>query len=102
MVHEMLSIGEDSPMTAAALCNYFGIKRQHLSQIIYKERREGWPICAQSVGNYGYYLAADAGELRRFCNRLGHRSAEINATRAALEKLIPELPEPEDADGVTV
>lgn len=92
VVHEVLLVGQENAVTAAEICDFFGITRQKLSQIVRQERRCGWPICAISTGNYGYYLAADADEMKRFCDRLAHRAAEISATRDDCLKMIDCLP----------
>lgn len=101
LISDFLLTGEQNAQTAKQLCSYAknaGVKlsERQLSQAIEHERRQGIPICASCDSkNPGYYLAADKGEMQRYCDSLRHRAGEIHATRRACIKTIAHLPERE-------
>lgn len=84
MIAELLSVGAENPTTGKELAAVIGCDIRDITAAVERERRQGQPICAASGENPGYYLAADAAELEKYCNRLHHRAAELYKTRQAL------------------
>lgn len=88
MIHELLAEGRDNTRTGRELAEFLDCDIREITQQVEKERRAGLPICAASGENPGYYLAADAEELERYCARLNQRAAELHKTRRALVKVL--------------
>lgn len=95
-ISDYLSIGAENARRTKDLAQQLGIAPRMVTLIVERERREGQPICASSDAEHpGYYLAADKGEMQRFCNSLFHRAGEIHKTRKACLKTLDTLPESE-------
>lgn len=93
MIAELLDTGKGNAITARTLAKLTGLDPRGISQQVERERRAGRPICATcDSGGPGYYLAADQGEMRRYCDSLRHREREIAKTRAACLKTLDGLP----------
>lgn len=101
LISDFLLTGEQNAQTAKEICNHarrigWKLTERQLSKAIEMERRRGVPICAScDLKSPGYYLAADKGEMQRYCDSLRHRAGEIHATRRACMKTITNLPEVE-------
>lgn len=94
MIHEVLAEGADNPTTGRELATLLQCDLRQITIQIEKERREGWPICANSSGEAaGYYLAANAEELESYCNRIHRRASELHKTRRALLKVLQAIAE---------
>lgn len=94
MVFELLAEGAANARTGKELCNLMGITARDLTAAIERERRAGKPICASTDPKRpGYYLAADKGEMQKYCSSLYHRAGEIHATRNACLQTIAQLPD---------
>lgn len=87
-VSRLLGTGQDSARTAQELATLIGCDQRTITVAIERDRRAGVPICATSGANPGYYLAADAGELTAYCNRLTRRAEEILRTLDALVSIL--------------
>ena len=93
MIAEVLGIGREKAKTAKDLSSCLGMKVRDVNKAVQVERRAGKPICAtNSYPLCGYYLAANRGEMERFCAGLFRRAKEIFKTRAACLKTLEELP----------
>ena len=92
MVHELLQTGRDYTISGRELCNLLQITDRQLTQIVEKERRDGLPICAATGKNPGYFLAANKGEMERYCRSLWKRAGEIHKTRRACIATLESLP----------
>ena len=92
MISELLATGKENARTGRELAQFFGCNIRDITEQVERERRGGQPICAASGENPGYYLAADADELERYCNNLKNRATELFKTRQALVKLLQQLP----------
>lgn len=88
MIHELLSEGRENARTGKELANYFKCDIRAITEQIETERRDGFPICAASGENPGYYLPADAEELAQYCDRLKGRAIELFKTRQALIRVL--------------
>ena len=84
MIAELLSVGRENARTGKELAAVIGCDIREITAAVERERRQGQPICAATGENPGYYMASDAEELERYCNRLHHRAAELYRTRQAL------------------
>lgn len=95
-ISDYLETGAENARTGKELCKELNITARDLTAAIERERRAGKPICASTdAKNPGYYLAADKGEMQRFCNSLFHRAGEIHKTRKACLASMESLPERE-------
>lgn len=93
MINEILLTGEENATRSQELCSMLRISRRELTATVERERREGHPICASvNPQRPGYYLAANKGEMRRYCNTLFHRAGELHKTRRACLASLDELP----------
>ncbi len=92
MIHEILSKGEKNAITGREICNLLGLTMRDVTAAVEKERREGWPICANTGSNPGYFLAETQSEMDRYCRSLAKRAGEIHKTRKACLATIPSLP----------
>ena len=92
MIFELLSEGAENAMTGRDICARLHIKPRDLTIIIERERRAGYPICASTGANPGYFIAANKGEMLQYCAALAHRAEEIHTTRRACMKTIKHLP----------
>lgn len=92
MIHELLSVGKENAKTGRELCDLLQLQIRDLTQRIEMERRAGFPICASSGANPGYYLAADKEEMAQYCNGLMRRAGAIHKTRRACLKTLDKLP----------
>ena len=102
MIHEVLAEGAENARTGRELATLFNCDIRQVTIQIEKERREGWPICANSSGDTaGYFLAADAEELKSYCNRIHRRASELYKTRRALLKVLQAIAEKGADNGKT-
>ncbi len=93
MIAEYLQTGRENARTAKYLAAMLGCDVREISAAIERERRQGQPIIAScDFKQPGYYLAANAKELRQYCGRLHHRAGEIHKTRRALLEAAQNLP----------
>ena len=88
MIHELLGKGSKNARTSKELAEALGCDRRQVTLQIEKERNEGQPICANCNGTPGYYLATDANELQKYCNRLRHRVGRIGRTKKSLQRTL--------------
>ena len=99
MIHELLFHGSENARTGRELAEIYGCNIREITQQVERERREGWPICAGSGEVPGYYLAADAEELDKYCNRLKGRAIELFKTRQALIKTLARIRDSKEEAG---
>ena len=92
MVYELLSEGAENAKTGRDICKQLNINIRDLTATIEQERRAGYPICASTGANPGYFLAANKGEMLEYCAALNHRAEEIHRTRRACIDTIEQLP----------
>lgn len=98
MISDILRTGAENATTGRTICERLNINARDLTQAIEQERRAGSPICASTDStNPGYYLAASAEEMQRYCDSLNHRAGEIHKTRQACLRTISTLPGAEAA-----
>lgn len=86
MIHEILPIGKENAIPGRDLMSMLGLKDlRELTQLVERERKDGFPICASTSGEKGYYLAADATELEEYIKSLGRRIHNVGRTMTHLE-----------------
>lgn len=91
MIYELLAHGRENARTGRELAALLGCNIREVTEQVERERRQGHPICAASGDTPGYYLAADADELDRYCARLKGRAVELFKTRQALIRVLREI-----------
>ena len=92
MIRDFLGKGIATAKTASEISSLMGVDRRELARMIQVERLAGVPICATTSFPFGYFLAENAGEMRRFCGSLSRRLHEIEKTREACVAMIDQLP----------
>lgn len=92
MITEILATGAENARTGKEICKVLNLTSRELTQRIERERRTGSPICASVTKPYGYYLAANQGEMQAYCRSLHHRAGEIFKTRSVCLEMIDSLP----------
>ena len=98
MIAEYLSTGRHNARTGHELADIIGCNIRDVTEQIEKERRKGQPICATTDREHpGYYLAATADELQRYCAQLHKRAGAIHKTRRALLQTAQTLPAEQEA-----
>lgn len=97
MITDYLFTGKENARTGKELATLLHCDPRDIGKAIERARRQGAPICASCDPEQpGYYLAADAEDLQRYCNSLSRRINEICTTHAALLPIIDTLPPAED------
>lgn len=99
MIHELLTEGRENARTGRELAAVLNLNIRDVTEAIEAERRAGFPICAASGDNPGYYLAATPEELERYCKALYKRGGELFKTRRALLSVLKQLQEKRGNDG---
>lgn len=93
MIYEILAEGAENAKTGKEICNLLGLTVREMTLAIEKERRAGYPICANTHGIRGYFLAANQYEMQTYCKSLLHRAGEIHKTHSACMKTLENLPQ---------
>lgn len=93
MITEVLGKGQENAKTGREICKRLNLTMREFSQRVERERRNGSPICASTRPPYGFFLAADKGEMQTYCHSLWHRAGEIFKTRKILIDAMQALPE---------
>ena len=91
MIHELLTAGKANARTGRELAIVLNCDIREITAQIERERRAGQPICASMAEPPGYYLAATADELERYCNAIHKRAGELYKTRRALTKVLKRI-----------
>ena len=92
VIYELLAEGAENAKTGREICRQLHIDMRGLTATIEQERRAGYPICASTGANPGYFLAANKEEMLQYCAALAHRADEITKTRQACAKTVKHLP----------
>lgn len=98
MVHERLDYGRENARTGRELAALLDCNIRNITEAVERERRAGRPICAASGENPGYYLAADADELERYCNMLKGRAIELFKTRQSLIRILQTIRDKQEVE----
>lgn len=94
MINELLAKGAENARTGKELAELLHVDIRSITAQIEKERREGFPICANQHGpNAGYFLPMNADELGSYCGRLEHRAKELYKTRQMLVNVLKQWQE---------
>lgn len=92
-VSPFLLTGAENAVRRKEIAEKMGISVRKVSVIVERERWEGVPICSSTKKNRpGYFLAADRGELARFCDTLQRRARRLSLTSELCMRLIDQLP----------
>lgn len=88
MIKELLPVGKENAISSARLAEMAGCKSiRELQQVIAAEREAGAVILSSTKG--GYFLPANAREIREFCATLASRGrntfAALRSAKRALE-----------------
>ena len=89
MVIDFLKRGKENAIPSRAFAKMVGCKNvRDLQTLVSQERQQGAVILSTSQGGGGYYLPADAGEVREFVRTLDARARHtFLALRSARKKL---------------
>ena len=99
-IHELLLTGKENAIPGRDLMTLLGLKDlRDLTQIVERERKNGFPICASTSGEKGYYIAANAVELDEYIKSLGRRIHNIGRTMTHLEDTLDKMTGQEKIDG---
>jgi hypothetical protein len=94
VIHEILFEGSQNALTGRQICHMLNLTYPQLKKQIVQERKEGHPICANTGGEHpGFFLAANKGEMQRYCRSLFHRAGELHRIRKACLKTLENLKE---------
>ena len=87
MVSDFLLEGRENAIPGHGLVDLLGLNSgRDLTQMVERERKAGVPICASTdTSGPGYYLAADASELKAYICSLDRRLHNVGQTRRHLE-----------------
>lgn len=98
MVYEILFTGEEFAQTGRELSAKLGVTQRQLTAMIERERRQGFPICANTRGKYGYFIPADKEQMQSYLRSLKHREKELALTRRACANAATKLPKRGESD----
>ena len=91
-IYDLLHEGAENPTTARDLAALLGVKSRDVTRAIEKERAAGYPICASTGINPGYYIPTDRETMEAYCLRLWQRERNIARTRRACVESARHLP----------
>lgn len=83
-IADFLSRGQETAVPLRDLAAVTGERPRAVRRMIERERRRGTPILSDN--EHGYFLPADAEELKRFVRSMRSRAHEILRTAAAVEQ----------------
>lgn len=83
-IKDYIQTGKQNATDSRHMADLLQIPQRTLQGKITEARLEGAPICATNNGKMGYYMAADADELREYCGRISHRAKKLFAVYGAL------------------
>ena len=81
-IYKLLRQGAENAASRRYLANLTGLRERDLRRLIERERRAGIPILSNARD--GYYLPADAEEVRRFLKSMYRRADSIRTTADAI------------------
>lgn len=88
-VVDYLKSGRENAITAVALASVMGLSDARIvTRLIERARSSGIPICASVDAPWGFYLPADADELRRYLASYHRRLRTMQNTVQALEAVL--------------
>ena len=92
--------GPQNAKTAREIAKILNCSIRDVTAMVNQERREGYPILANTSGEHaGYYLAETREQVYGFCGGLEHRAKEMHKTKKALMKALKDLPSEADIAG---
>lgn len=86
-VSSYLMYGKEHAISGRDLAQLMGCDMRIVTARIAEERRHGKPICAETSGKCGYYLADSQEEIDSYCRRLKHRGGEMLEVARELDKI---------------
>lgn len=100
-VSQRLLCGKQNAIPGQALVTILDLKDlRELTQLIERERRDGFPICASTdQACPGYYLADGPGELEQYIKSLGRRIHNVSRTMTHLEDTLHRMTGQDRAEG---
>ena len=100
MIFEILPSGKANAVTGHDLMAALHLQElRDLTQIIERERKDGFPICASTSGVKGYYLADTPEELEAYIKSLGRRIHNMSRTMTHLEDTLIRMTGQERMEG---
>ena len=100
LVHKFLATGKANAVPGRDLVKLLQLNDlRDLTQLIERERRDGFPICASTGSEKGYYLASDADELEESIASLNRRLRNVGRTMTHLEDTLVRMTGQEKIEG---
>lgn len=100
MIHEILPLGKDNAIPGHNLMAALHLRElRELTQIVERERKDGFPICASTGDSKGYYLAATPSELEAYIKSLSRRIHNMSRTMTHLEDTLLRMTGQEKMEG---
>lgn len=100
LVHKFLATGKENAIPGRDLVKLLQLNDlRDLTQLVERERRDGFPICASNGNEKGYYLAADADELEEYIASLNRRLRNVGRTMTHLEDTLVRMTGQERTEG---
>lgn len=100
LVHKFLATGKANAVPGRDLVKLLQLNDlRDLTQLIERERRDGFPICASTGNEKGYYLATDADELEEYIASLNRRLRNVGRTMTHLEDTLVRMTGQEKIEG---
>ena len=92
MIHEILPQGRENAIPGRDLIAILKLKDlRDLTQLVERERLDGFPICASTSNEKGYYLASNADELGDYIESLKRRIHNVGRTMTHLEDTLDRM-----------
>lgn len=85
-ISDILPQGKENAITGHDLVSLLKLDGlRSLTQLIERERKDGFPICASTGSEKGYYMPSGPKELEEYISSLDRRLANVGTTRRHLE-----------------
>ena len=92
LVSDILPHGKENAIPGRDLMPVLKLKDlRELTILVERERKYGFPICASTSCEKGYYLASDADELEDYIKSLGRRIHNVSRTMTHLEDTLDRM-----------
>ena len=99
-INQILPTGKEHAIPGHDLMVMLGLRDlRDLTQLVERERKNGFPICASTSGGKVYYVAATPDELEQYSQSLSRRIHNMGRTMTHLEATLTKMAGQEAIDG---